>query len=213
MKPGEFTQKLGNLSSSLANLGAKDSAVRVAEVAEFVGSSQLKSVAELAKRIHAASPETSGEGETVGSAGVVLIRVARLVEAVGGAKAFIADLKTLGEALEKPALQGAIFSELRAALERPAPPPQPINDLRTELVVAYLRRLEAALGETEFHNVFVELKANKKMRQQEIAALASAFMSKGPSKETRPNALNRILARHQNLESIAGRNKAGRAAA
>ncbi|MDZ4790007.1 MAG: hypothetical protein SGJ17_02195 [Hyphomicrobiales bacterium] len=201
------------MSASLADLGAEESAARLWEVAGFVGSCPLKSVAELAKKIGATSPETGGQGEKADLVGAALLAAARLLETGGGAKAFITDLKSLGEAFAKPALRGATLSQIRIALERLAPPPPPLEGVRTELVIAYLHRFEAALGEPDFHDVFAELKVNKQMRQVEIAALASAFMSKGPAKERRDSALLRILGRHQNLESIAGRNKAGRAAA
>lgn len=213
MKPGDIARKLGELGPLLANLGAKDSAVRLSEVVEFVGASQLKSIGELVKKIALVSCEKKGSEDALPSSGVALLNLAKVLEAGGGTKVLIADLRLLGEALGKPDLQAFTFPELGVALDRIRPPAQSGKGLRTELVIAYLRRLEAALGESEFHEIYAELKADKSMRQGEVAALASAFMSKGPAKEARTSALNRILARHQNLESIAGRNRAGRAAA
>jgi hypothetical protein len=69
----------------------------------------------------------------------------------------------------------------------------------TDMVEYYLNRLETTLGKADFDVVFSELCGDKRMKREDINAVASRFVSRTAKSATRQDSLERIMRRHENI--------------
>jgi hypothetical protein len=91
--------------------------------------------------------------------------------------------------------------------------PVMINDT---IVVTYLAKLEAALGDdARFVPIFEALKADPQVQQIEAVAIASQFVARTPESTAKSKALEKVWRRHSALATfkLKQRAMAGRSAA
>jgi hypothetical protein len=88
----------------------------------------------------------------------------------------------------------------RATSSRPRSKPVACND---QVVKSYLAELNAALGDDPaFTALFDDIKRDKKVRQVEAIAIASAFVAPMPKSTAKGKALDSVRRRHQSLRSF-----------
>lgn len=92
----------------------------------------------------------------------------------------------------------------------------PATGVRDDVVAAYVKELEDTYKDkSSFISVFDRLRADKNVRKQEAAAIASHFVHETAVTTARPEALRRILQKHEFYISSAAKARAmsGRSAA
>ena len=84
-----------------------------------------------------------------------------------------------------------------------------------DVVEAYVRRLETALGDNLFEAILDEMRSDSAVRQVEAVAIGSRIVAPMAPSTTRAKAIERILARHSNMVTFKMKQRAvgGRSAA
>lgn len=218
MKSNDFKDFIALFAQMLREAGADDQADGWATLAHVFGVKPTANVADICKVLSSVERVNDGSGSK-------LAHLVRLIPAIENCFAKYSK-KALFDDLKRVAIAIAPFSDVsvqayaQAAIARLQEPPkskpgkqQPAMPA-TELVEAYLQRLQSALGdEARFPEVFDSLKKDKAIKVTEAKLLARAFADLNA--KSKGDALELIWLRHDSALGARARARAtgGRTAA
>jgi len=199
MKVAEFLVPLKVYADVLANAGSPELAHGMCRLtAAWSGAEAMQMKTLLQRFLPRRSVERSRSSPSVGDVQQALLEFERLVSNISK-KDFVDDLRKLIATLESH--QKADLASFAAAVQAEisgASPDEETAPSDTGLIAAYVRRLDDSYkDEAAFKAVFQELKKDKRVKQTEMAEIASRFTISTPKSTARSESLNRIQARHQ----------------
>jgi hypothetical protein len=190
-------------------------------LASLIGEGTTQPVSKLLEKVQN-SQKVSGCAGHRSLAGLVpaLRRLLALLEEAGAKKAALTDVQLLLDLLQRSSdltLENfesiSLKSVASASRGKSKPGEQPVDT--DQLIGAYLKKLEAALGnDAQFQSVHSELSQDTRISKSEAVVIASKFFQPVAPSTSRLKALQMVLRRHEKLmESRAASSSIGGKAA
>lgn len=204
MKASDFSKALKALAHTLHQLGADQSSVRVDLIASaFSGSTQVSALLATPFDI----PDEQTVGSTLGEVADDLVAIEGLVRAVAK-PSFVKDWKCLVSILRQNSRMQ--IRDFVATLEKAfGGASEPFKNPEETLVDAFVRRLsETQHAGDDFRRVVAALEANKAVKQEDMALIATRFAFKTAKSTPRKTSLARIVRRGDSSEAAGAKDRA-----
>jgi hypothetical protein len=190
MKVGKLGSAMKALIPALRELGATGAAANLNLLMTLFNDVKDVDEKEFAEAANKLGLAAAHDRATVGEVAQALVAIIALCKACGATRARIAGLEAATACIGESNLAKFSFDDFAAALKK---------ELTPDVVALHLSALQATLGTPEFDDAYAALEKDRRVKKIELAAIATAFVSKTAQSAAKGQTLKRIYARHLSL--------------